>query len=210
MAKLETPALQKVYAAKTQEELNDAYAAWANAYDRETAEDGYCLPFMISSWVARYVAKGEGPLLDAGCGTGLSGPYLKALGYDDLEGLDLSEKMLELAKQRGCYRALTNAALGEMLPWMDGHFRAAFCTGVFTAGHAPAEGLRELVRIVRQNGHLIFTVRDTILESGGFRNVFETLENDGRWTAIEQSEAFRAFAVGEPDVLVKAFVYKIL
>ncbi|MEO9336263.1 class I SAM-dependent methyltransferase [Mesorhizobium sp. SB112] len=210
MAKLETPALQKVYGAKTQEELNDAYAAWANAYDRETAEDGYCLPFMISSWVARHVAKGEGPLLDAGCGTGLSGPYLKALGYDDLEGLDLSEEMLELAKQRGCYRALTNAALGEKLPWMDGHFRAAFCTGVFTAGHAPAEGLFELVRIVRQNGHLIFTVRDTILETGGFRSVFEQLENDGCWKAIEESDAFRAFAVGEPDVLVKAFVYKIL
>ena len=53
---------------------------------------GYYLPFQITAWVARYVPAGEGPLLDAGCGTGLSGPALKALGYNDIAGLDLSPR----------------------------------------------------------------------------------------------------------------------
>ena len=92
-------ALEQVYAATTADELAAGYAAWAATYDGETAALGYALPFQITAWVARYVPAGEGPLLDAGCGTGLSGPTLKALGYDDIAGLDLSADMLSDRRQ---------------------------------------------------------------------------------------------------------------
>lgn len=203
-------ALDQVYAAMGPAELAAAYAAWSNGYDRETAALGYCLPFIATAWVARYAPRDAGPLLDAGCGTGLSGPYLRALGYEEIEGLDLSEKMLALAGARGCYRALTRAALGEALPWPAGRFAAFLSTGVFTEGHAPASSLRELVRITRAGGHAVFTVRDTVLESGGFREIFAELEQAGRWRPVEESPPFRAFAIAEPEVLVKAFVFKVL
>lgn len=202
-------ALDMVYAAETETQLAAAYAAWANGYDMETAALGYCLPFVISAWVARYVPRGEGPLLDAGCGTGLSGPYLGSLGYGEIEGLDLSEEMLELARARGGYGALTRAALGRSLPWADGHFAAVFSTGVFTAGHAPASSLDELMRITRPGGFVIFTVRDVVLEAGGFREKFAGLEAAGKWLPVEESQPFRAFAVAEPEVLVKAFVFRV-
>ncbi|WP_406872970.1 methyltransferase domain-containing protein [Aminobacter sp. P9b] len=203
-------ALDMVYAAETEAELAAAYAAWANGYDRETVALGYCLPFVIAGWVARHVPKGEGPLLDAGCGTGLSGPYLRALGYDKIEGLDLSEEMLDLARARGGYTALTRAALGGPLPWTNGHFAAAFSTGVFTAGHAPASSLDELVRITRRGAFIIFTVRDVVLDAGGFRTKFAELEASGKWRPVEESLPFRAFAVAEPEVLVQAFVFEVL
>lgn len=202
-------ALARVYAARTDGELADAYAAWANGYDTETAALGYCLPFVIAAWVARHVPKGAGPLLDAGCGTGLTGPYLAALGYPAIEGLDLSDEMLALARARGGYAALTRAALGGPLPWGDGHFAAFFSTGVFTAGHAPAASLDELVRITRPGGFAIFTVRDMVLAKGGFLEKFAELEAAGRWRPVEESPPFRAFAVAEPEVLVKAFVFAI-
>src|SRR5262245_36930681 len=94
-------ALEAVYAAKTPEELAEAYRQWAATYDSETLSIGYYLPFQITAWVARYVPPDEGPLLDAGCGTGLSGPALESLGYDDITGLDLSDDMLKLAGSRG-------------------------------------------------------------------------------------------------------------
>ena len=180
-----------VYAAKTPDELATAYAAWAATYDSETASLGYSLPFAIAGWVARYVPAGEGPLLDAGCGTGLSGPSLKALGYDDIAGLDLSPDMLTIAGSRGAYNELKQAALGGPLPWPDGHFRAFFSTGVFTIGHAPASGLHELARITRSGGHAIFTVRDQVLDSGGFRGVFAELERQKKWRPVEESPWFR-------------------
>lgn len=206
----EKSALEQVYAAGSVEELAAAYAEWSSDYDRETAALGYCLPFVIAGWVARYVPIGNGPLLDAGCGTGLSGPYLRALGYPAIEGLDFSDEMLALARQRNAYLVLKQAELGKRLPWPDAHFAAFLSTGVFTAGHAPASGLDELVRITRPGGHAIFTVRDSLLEAGGFRNIFAELEKAGRWRLLEQSQAFRAFAIAEPDVLVQAFVFEIL
>ncbi|TGV73619.1 methyltransferase domain-containing protein, partial [Mesorhizobium sp. M00.F.Ca.ET.158.01.1.1] len=120
------------------ETLAQAYAAWAATYDSETASLGYLLPFLITAWVARHVPAGEGPLLDAGCGTGLSGPSLKALGYGDIAGLDLSNDMLKIAGSRNAYSELKPAMLGGPLPWPDGHFRAFFSTGVFTISHATA------------------------------------------------------------------------
>lgn len=206
----EQSALDEVYAASSAEELASAYAKWSSEYDRETIGLGYCLPFIIAAWVARYVPVRGGPLLDAGCGTGLSGPYLRALGYDAIEGLDFSQEMLRLAGQRNAYRALKRATLGETLPWPDRHFAAFLSTGVFTEGHAPASSLHELARITRPGGHAIFTVRDSVLEQGGFRGVFESLMKSGRWRPIEESPSFRAFAIAEPEVLVKAFVFEIV
>ncbi len=66
------------------------------------------------------------------------------------------------------------------------------------------------MRITRPGGHAIFTVRDTVLEQGGFRDVFEWLERAGRWRPVEESPLFRAFAIAEPEVLVKAFVFEVL
>ena len=134
----ERSALEEVYAANSAGELASAYAKWSSDYDRETIALGYCLPFVIAGWVARHVPTGDGPLLDAGCGTGLSGPYLRALGYEAIEGLDFSEEMLGIARQRNAYRVLKRATLGEALPWADGYFAAFLSTGVFTEGHAPA------------------------------------------------------------------------
>ena len=203
-------ALDSVYSATTPERLSAAYAAWAATYDSETAALGYLLPFLIPAWVARHVPAGEGPLLDAGCGTGLTGPQLKALGYADIAGLDLSREMLDVAATRDAYGELKQAMLGGPLPWPDGHFRAFFSTGVFTMGHAPASGLRELVRITRREGHAIFTVRDQVFESGGFQPLFDELEQGQKWRLAEESPWFRCYAVAEPDALVKTFVFEVL
>jgi len=203
-------ALDSVYTADTPEGLAKAYADWAATYDSETASLGYLLPFLITAWVARHVPAGEGPLLDAGCGTGLSGPSLKALGYGDIAGLDLSEDMLKIAGSRQAYGELKKVMLGGPLPWTDGYFRAFLSTGVFTIGHAPATGLHELVRITRSGGHAIFTVRDQVFESGGFQAVFDELTQVKRWRAVEESSWFRCYAIGDPEALVKTFVFEVL
>lgn len=200
--------LDAVYAAQTPEELAQAYQAWSDTYDGETLSLGYCSPFAITAWLARYVAVHSGEILDAGCGTGLSAALLLALGYQNICGLDFSDKMLEAARARGGYSQLVQAELGKALPFEDGRFAAFISSGVFTAGHAPASSLHELVRIVKPAGFAVFTVRDSIFESGGFAAVMADLERHGAWRMIERSEPFRAFAIGEPDVLVTAFVYQ--
>ncbi len=203
-------ALERVYAARNPDELSAAYADWAATYDRDTFRDGYHLPFSVAAWMARHVPADAGPILDAGCGSGLSGPILAALGYPDIEGLDFSADMLALAATREAYSKLTRAELGKPLPWPDGHFAAFFSTGVFTEGHAPASSLHELVRITKKGGFAVFTVRDVVFEKGGFRDILAELEAAQRWIPVEVSRPFRAFAIAEPHVLVRAFVFQVL
>lgn len=203
-------ALGMVHASGSAEEVAANYAAWAATYDAETASLGYLLPFLITAWVARYVPIGDGPLLDVGCGTGLSGPCLEALGYRDVAGLDISDEMLAVAAGRRTYAELKRAVLGETLPWPDGHFRGFLSAGVFTMGHAPAASLHELARVTRRGGHAIFTVRDGVLASGGFRAVFGALERAGTWRPVEEGPWFRCYAVAEPEARVKPFVFEIL
>lgn len=202
------PHLERVYAAASARELADAYGAWAAEYDRDTIALGYCLPFAITAWVARHVPRDAGPMLDAGCGTGLSGPLLVAMGYHDLAGLDYSQEMLSVAERRGCYRTLVRAELGKALPWPDGRFAGILSSGVFTAGHAPASSFLELMRITREGGHIVVTVRDSLIVSDGFRDTFLRLEHEGRWRPVEESPPFRAFVLAEPEVMVRVFVFE--
>jgi ubiquinone/menaquinone biosynthesis C-methylase UbiE len=116
--------------------------------------------------------------------------------------------MLEAAKRRGGYSTLIEAELGKALPFADGSFAAFICTGVFTAGHAPASSLTELSRILQSGGYGIFTIRDSIFESGGFDTVLDQLAQQRIWQHIETSPPFRAFTIAEPEVLVRAFVFQ--
>lgn len=200
--------LGKAYAARASEDLAQTYAGWANDYDRELLSLGYCLPFIVAGFIARHVKPSDGALLDAGCGTGLSGPILAALGYHELEGLDMSPEMIAHAAARGCYGALTQAMLGKTLPYEDGRFACVFSTGTFTDGHAPAASLDELCRITRAGGHVIFTVRQSILETGGFADKMRALGAAGCWSEAETSAPFRSYALAHPDIFVRAYVFR--
>lgn len=202
--------LQRVYSAKDQDELTSAYGAWARRYDRDLLEDGYILPFFITSFVARYVPKGEGPILDAGVGTGLSGPYLAALGYSGLAGTDMSEEMLEMARIRGCYDDLKQAVLGQTLPWPDNHFAAFISAGVFTTGHAPASSLDELVRITRPGGYAIFNIRQAVFQEAGFAEKLGQQEEAGLVKPVEISSPFAGFVYDKEDILGSVHVLQIL
>ena len=161
-------ALDLVYNARGADDLRRGYDGWAADYDADMDRRGYVLPGFAAAMVARHVAPGEGPILDAGAGTGLLGERLARAGHRDLVALDLSEGMLEAAARRGVYRAVRRAALGEPLDFADGHFRAVVSAGAFGARHAPAGGLRELIRVARPGGHLVVTVRRLGMEEAGF------------------------------------------
>ena len=200
-------ALDLVYNARDADDLRRGYDGWAADYDADMDRRGYVLPGFAAAMVARHVAPGEGPILDAGAGTGLLGERLARAGHRDLVAIDLSAGMLEAAARRGVYRAVRRAALGESLGFADGHFRAVVSAGTFGARHAPAGGLRELIRVARPGGHLVVTVRRLGMEEAGFPEEIRRLEAEGLWRAIETAAPFRAFP-DEADSLYMAWVFE--
>ena len=92
--------LDAVYGAKSPEESRALYQAWATDYDADNLRKGYRLAGIAAALLARYLPRGEGPILDAGCGTGLIGEALTIFSYPEIEGLDISERMLEGARAK--------------------------------------------------------------------------------------------------------------
>ena len=83
---------------------------------------GYDIPKKLSILLAPALA-GRRPdqVLDAGCGTGLCGPFLRPLARH-LVGVDLSPRMLAHAAKRGCYHELVCEDIVKFL----GHSQRAF------------------------------------------------------------------------------------
>ncbi len=157
--------LGAVYGAASAAELAESYDHWAESYEAEMRQAGYRHPLIATALLARHMAPG-GPLLDAGCGTGLMGEWLGLLGYGPLAGLDLSAGMLAVAARKGCYAGLHQAALGGALPFPAGHFAGIVAVGVFTTGHVGAEALAGLAAVAAPGAVLVVTVKTPLWQTG--------------------------------------------
>ena len=166
MAESHEGALGAVYAAQAPDEVAAAYDAWAESYDAEMAQAGYRHPSIGLALLARHLPRGAAPLLDAGVGTGLAGPWYGIMGWPEVWGVDISEGMLAVAARKDAYTRLSRAVLGQKLDFTDEQFAGIISTGVFTTGHVGVEALPELVRILRPGGVMVLTVKGTLWDSG--------------------------------------------
>ena len=102
------------------EETREIYANWAGTYDKDVADWGYATPKRIALALRLSGANPAKPVLDFGCGTGLSGVALKAAGFSQIDGTDISPEMLALARERGIYDHLWESEPGSL-----GHVKAS-------------------------------------------------------------------------------------
>jgi predicted TPR repeat methyltransferase len=199
--------LQNVYSAGNNRELASRYDEWAEDYEDDMLSLGYAIPAVAAGSVGCYVPFG-GTVLDAGAGAGLFRSILRVLAYEDLVGIDISERMLEKAGEKDAYRHLHRMVLGEPVAFERGSFSAAVSVGVFTTNHAPLEALDELVRVVEPDGWLIFSVRDDVYRKDGFEEKQTSLEKEGKWRRVAMSAAFQPFPAGNTSHMTRLFVYK--
>ena len=201
--------LQSTYAAKDSREAAEVYDSWAEDYERSVTSWGYTTPAIVAGLLGRYVRPEDGPVLDAGAGTGIAGEILTLLGYGGLVGIDVSRDMLELARTKGVYEELREMALGGPLDLPDNAFAATIAAGVFAAGHAPPESFDELIRTTKPGGCAVFSVRTDVYEDGGFREAQEAIEKHARWQRLEMTEPVAHLRFENPDLKVRVFAYRV-
>ena len=134
---------------------------------------------LLSSHVKDRAAK----IIDIGCGTGLVGKYLQAYGFNNFDGLDISDEMLRIASQRG-YQKLYSGSLNETLPIADSSYDCVTCVGVFTHGHVASEGFSELCRILKPGGYLCFTINEGVFQKYGFEETIKEFEVNNKWRVV--------------------------
>lgn len=202
--------LEHVYqAGGDRETLDTAYAGWAADYDRDLWAFGYATPGTAAAMLARLAPELDARILDCGCGTGLLGEILSRIGYIALEGLDASSEMLTAAKAKGCYSALYETLLGETVAGVEGLYDVVTALGVLTVGHAPPSSLEGMVKLTKPGGLLLFAISDLAMESGGFGDAIEALDQRAAWKQIQVSDSYPCLPYSvEPDLNHRLYAYR--
>ena len=155
--------LDKVYDARTAEETRVLYDAWADSYETEIADNGYATPDRCAEALAAQTDNLSAPILDFGCGTGLSGVALTLAGFKTIDGVDLSKDMLKGAEDKQVYRALRQIEAGETSVNSPGDYAAIAAIGVIGAGAAPIDVFDQLMNALDTGGRLVLSFNDHAL-----------------------------------------------
>ncbi len=204
----ETTKVGDSYHAKSPEEQLAVYDAWAGDYEKDLCNMGYRLPAIAATIFARFVSLDTGPILDAGCGGGIQSEPLHHAGYGPIIGIDFSQGMLDVAREKGIYNELHQMALGGKLDFADETFPVIFSTGTITPKHAPPESFEELIRIAKTGGLFIFSMRNDPAQEPGYPAALERLSKEGRWKKLFTTEGFQSMPYGEPSVTHQIHVYE--
>ncbi len=202
--------IQDVYNAASNEQSAQAYDRWAHQYEQDVLSWGARFPFVAATVFARFVGLEQGPILDAGCGTGLQGELLHLCGYSDIVGIDMSEGMLSVARSKGFYSGLYPMILGQKLDFADDAFANAITTGTITPGHAPPHSFLEIIRVIRSHGKIIANIRTDDDVDPSYPAALREYESAGLWKKIYESKEYPAMPTGEPGILTTAYVYEVL
>lgn len=202
------PQLDKVYSAESPDETRETYDAWASTYERDVFNYGIRLYANAAAAFAKYVPDLDGPFLDAACGTGLQIESLRLLGYGPFTGVDMSDGMLAVARDKGLYESLEQAVLGEALAFKDDAFTGALCIGALSPTHAPAETFDELIRVTRPGGRIVVTLR----MDEGSEPYLETIAKHESAGALRTEYAGKPFAtvpLGDPGLRHAVYVFEV-
>jgi len=142
--------------------VEKTFDSFAASFDSKLAKLLYRAPELVAEMLARSDASPSKSLdiLDVGCGTGLCGALLSPYARR-LVGVDLSDRMLDQARERNVYDELVK---GELTAYLDG-CRDAYDV-IVSADTLVYFGPLDAVAIaaeqaLRPGGRLIFTVEES-------------------------------------------------
>jgi phosphatidylethanolamine/phosphatidyl-N-methylethanolamine N-methyltransferase len=152
--------------------VTKVYGRWAPVYDLvfgAVFEQGRRAAIAASERVG-------GRILEVGVGTGISLPYYSR--NSRVFGIDLSEQMLQKARQRVVRRHLRNVERlavmdAERLDFPDDSFDVVVAQYVVNTVPHPEAALDEFARVLKPGGEIVLLNR--VGADGGARRVFEHL-----------------------------------
>jgi predicted TPR repeat methyltransferase len=161
------------------------YRDWAKSYDADVLQSGYATPARAAAALAPLVDLAA-PVLDFGCGTGLSGAALQKAGFTAIDGTDITPEMLDLARAKAIYRRLWQGTPG-VIDVAPGSYAAILAAGVVSLGAAPPDTLDLLLGALAPSGFLAFSYNDPTLADQSFTGKLDDLLAAGGVTLVHRA-----------------------
>ncbi len=158
------------------EYVRDLFDQYSDNFEQHLVLDlGYDLPLKMRAVFDRFDGRRSHYelALDLGCGTGLAGMAFQGV-CSRLDGIDLSEKMIEMARGKGIYQHLHVGDIVEYLRSVDVCYDLFLAADVLIYMGALEEFFQVLADRARSGGLFLFSTE--YLEKGGWQ-----LQPSGRY-----------------------------
>lgn len=177
----------------------------AETFDHHVRNLGYSGPKVVGRVLAEMAGKPAGQLdvLDAGCGTGLCGPQLAPYAKR-LVGVDLSRRMIDKARGRGCYDTLIAAELTDHLKGCAAAYDLIVCADTLVYFGELSEVAHGLARALRPGGLFVFTLEK---EGAAYGEWGYRLNGSGRYS---HRQDYVELVLAETGLEIQALTCEVL
>lgn len=181
----------------------DHYDAWAPTYEADLLGNyGYCAHRIAAAGFRELVPDPDAEIIDVGCGTGLVGLELAALGYARIDGVDISSGMLAKAAETGVYRRLIHldAEKGQA-PARDA-YDGVICVGSFGLGHLGPEAFPNLIGMAKPGAPIAIFMNAEPFADEDYTSHIARLETQGLWSVLRIEDHNYMGALDRPGKLI--------
>jgi predicted TPR repeat methyltransferase len=196
--------LTEAHITNKREFVENLYNKWSTTYDKEITENYYATPDRVALILKKLIVNKKIKILDYGCGTGLSGVAISKVGFDNINGVDPSEKMLEQAKKKRVYRSIIKLNLDTPTPIKLGDYSVITAVGVMGPGAAPINLFDEIMSLLDPGGIFIFSFNDTALMIPEY-----LVKLNGYLSTNRAGLLFKEYGPHLPGIHLKCMIYVI-
>lgn len=126
----------------------------------ETEGDTSRVSLLRAKIIEKMLPEKIGKVLDVGCGDGTTLNYISSKReYEELHGIEISEKAAKIAKSKGIKCEICNAE--DKLPYESEYFDTIICSEVLEHLIFPERVLKEIYRVAKRNATIILSVPNT-------------------------------------------------
>jgi SAM-dependent methyltransferase len=177
--------IQMISQFQNEEDLTMFYKINAKYYDNETPNFA---PETIDPLKSLNLPK-DARIIDFCCGTGMAVEVFKSLGYDNVDGLDASEEMVNETKKYKFYKNIFIEYINENTPIKSvkaQSYDLVYCLGSFYKNHLNRKHIRPILDLVKIEGYFLFWVNDdSQLDDLKVFNEINNLKDEGLIDVIQ-------------------------
>lgn len=181
------------------------YDGWAKTYDSDLLNDyGYCAHRIAANALAATATDTTISVMDVGCGTGLVGIELVALGFTTIDGLDVSSNMLEEATKLQIYQRLIHVDAESDNALKIATYDAVISVGTFGMGHMGPTAMGKVSAHAKPGGLIVLFMNAEPFTDMNFQDEINKLCSTGAWELLAIEDHNYMDALERPGKLIIA------